>query len=94
MINPDELRVIGRIEEDKGLKDIFVGQRAFFTVDAFGGEEFSGEVESVSPTPHEGDVVFNISDKREEKEFDIKIRYDDSHPEFLDGMSAKVWIYK
>ncbi|MEI6711124.1 MAG: hypothetical protein WCK88_02570 [bacterium] len=35
MFDPTEMRVVGSIEEDKGLQDIKVGQKAIFTVDAF-----------------------------------------------------------
>jgi len=95
MIEPGELRVAARIEEDKGLKDVRVGQKAIFTVDAFGSEQFEGTVESISPTKHEGDVVFNISDKREMQEFEVKIRYDrEQYHRFQNGMSARVWIEK
>lgn len=95
MIDPRELRVVARVEEDKGLKDVHVGQDAEFTVDAYGSQIFEGTVESVSNTSREGDVVFNISDKREEKEFEIKIAYDlEKNPPFQNGMSAKVWIIK
>jgi multidrug resistance efflux pump len=95
MIDPNELRVVARVEEDKGLKDIRVGQKAEFTVDAYGSQRFQGVVESVSGTSREGDVVFNISDKREEKEFEVKIAYNlENNPFFQNGMSAKVWIIK
>ena len=95
MIDPGDLRVVAQVEEDKGLSDIKIGQRAFFTVDAFGSKEFSGIVDEISPTSRSGDVVFNISNTREEKEFNIKIRFDTAHyPELKNGMSAKVWIYK
>jgi multidrug resistance efflux pump len=95
MIDPREMRVVARVEEDKGLKDVSVGQHVRFTVDAYGSEEFQGTVESISQTSREGDVVFNISDKREEKEFEVKIAYDfNQNPSFQNGMSAKVWITK
>ncbi len=95
MIQPSELHVIARLGEGKGLKDVYVGQDVIFTVDAFGSRQFHGTVENVSDTSHEGDVVFNISDKREEKEFEIKIAYDTTaYPELQNGMSAKVWIVK
>jgi multidrug resistance efflux pump len=95
MIEPKELHVIARISEDKGLKDIYEGQDVIFTVDAFGGQQFHGTVENISDTSHEGDVVFNISDKREEKEFEVKIAYDTTaYPQLQNGMSAKVWIVK
>ncbi|MCC7004689.1 HlyD family efflux transporter periplasmic adaptor subunit, partial [Candidatus Nomurabacteria bacterium] len=69
MIDPRELRVVGRVEEDKGLSDIKIGQNVIFTVDAFGSREYEGVVDSVSPTSRESDIVFSISDKREVKEF-------------------------
>lgn len=93
MIDPRELRVIGQLEEDKGLKDVRVGQQATFTVDAFGSRTFYGIVDSVSPTSRESGIVFNISDKRETKSFDIKIRFDiNAYPELKNGMSAKMTI--
>ena len=95
MIKPDDLRVVAQIEEDKGLSEIQVGQRAFFTVDAFGSKKFDGIVDEVSPTSRQGDVVFNISSQRQVNEFNIKIRFDvNKYPELKNGMSAKSWIYK
>ena len=95
MIDPLELRAIGHIEEDKGLKDIREGQRVEFMVDAFGSKKYEGIVESVSATSKSSDIVFSISDKRQEKEFDIKVKFDsNSYPELKQGMSAKMWIYK
>jgi len=95
MIDPTELRVVGSIEEDKGLKDIRVGQRVLFSVDAFGNNVYFGTVDEISPTSNEQDVVFNISDKRALKEFDVKVRFNpDQYPELKNGMSAKMWVYK
>ncbi len=95
MFQPSELRIVARIEEDKGLKDVHVGQQAIFTVDAYGGQQFMGTVENVSQTSRSGDVVFNISDQREEQEYEVKIAYDRAGmPPFLNGMSARVWIVK
>lgn len=95
MIQPDELRVVARIDEDKGLKDIYQGQSAEFTLDAYGSRVFTGTVESVSPTKRANDVVFNISDKRETKQFDVKVRYErEEGVRYQNGMSARVWIIK
>ena len=95
MIKPDDLRVIAQVEEDKGLSEIKVGQRAFFTVDAFGSKKFDGIVDEVSPTSRQSDVVFNISSQRQVSEFNVKIRFDvNKYPELKNGMSAKSWIYK
>ncbi|MDH3353458.1 MAG: HlyD family efflux transporter periplasmic adaptor subunit, partial [Nanoarchaeota archaeon] len=65
MFNPEEFRVIGHIEENKGLVDIKPGQRVVFTVDAFGLKKYEGIVESISPVARRSDIVFSISDKRE-----------------------------
>jgi multidrug resistance efflux pump len=95
MIEPRALRVVARISEDKGLSQVYEGQKVRFTVDAFGSRSYDGTVENVSETSHEGDVVFNISDKREEKEFEVKVAFDtNDHAELQNGMSARVWIIK
>lgn len=95
MIDRSGLRVVVRVAEDKGLKDLRVGQLASFTVDAFGSRRYAGTVDEISPTSREGGLVFSISDKRETREFDVKIRFDaDAHPELKNGMSAKVAVYK
>ena len=95
MIDPEQLRVTGQVEEDKGLKDIKVGQTAIFTVDAFGSKKYSGIVDQINPTADSGDIVFNISNTRQENNFDVKIRFDSNqYPELKNGMSAKLWIYK
>jgi multidrug resistance efflux pump len=95
MIDPSEIRVVATIDENKGLSDIRIGQRAEFTVDAFGSKKYVGVVDEISETSHQSGVVFNISDKREIKQFDVKIRFNiDEYPELKNGMSAKVTIYK
>jgi multidrug resistance efflux pump len=95
MINPKELRIVGHLDEDKGLKNIKVGQQAFFTVDAFGSKKYIGTVDEVSETSRASGVVFSISDKREVKQFDVKVRFNiDDYPELKNGMSAKIWVQK
>lgn len=94
-IDPSALRVVGQVQEDKGLTDIQVGDRAEFTVDAFGSEKFEGVVDEVSPTAQSSDVVFSVSDQREEQNFDVKVRFDTTGlPQLKNGMSAKLWVYK
>jgi multidrug resistance efflux pump len=94
-IDPRTLRVVGQVDEDKGLADIKVGAPARFTVDTFGSTVFDGVVDEVSPSAHAGDIVFNISDQRQVQSFDVKVRFDTrAHPELKNGMSAKLWIYK
>jgi multidrug resistance efflux pump len=95
MYDPHSLRVIGHVQEDKGLSAIHPGQQAVFTVDAYDGRQYSGVVESVASVARQGSIVFSISDKREEKEFDVNVVFDpDIYPELKDGMSAKMWIFK
>jgi multidrug resistance efflux pump len=94
MINPKDLRVVAQVEEDKGLSSVKIGQKVFFTVDAFGSKEYLGVVDEVSPTARSGDIVFNISTARQEQEFNVKIRFNaGEYPELKNGMSAKAWIY-
>jgi hypothetical protein len=95
MIDPSALRVVGQLDEDKGLVDIKVGDAATFTVDAYGGRTFTGVVSEISPTSQTSDVAFSISDKRETRSFDVKVAYDaGKYPQFRNGMSARIWVYK
>ena len=95
LISPAALRVVGHVAENKGLKDIRVGQTVIFKVDAFGGKKYYGLVDEISETARSGDIVFNISDKRQQQEFDVKVRFNiNDYPELKNGMSAKLWIYK
>jgi multidrug resistance efflux pump len=94
MIDPTQLRVVGQVQENEGLDRIKVGDPVTFTVDAFGSQTFSGVVDEVSPTSQESQIVFNISDQREEQNFDVKARFDTSaYPQLKNGMSARMWIY-
>lgn len=95
MVDPTQLRVVGSLDENKGLSDVSVGDPATFTVDAFGSKQYQGIVDEVSPTSQQSDVVFNISSQRPTNEFDIYVRFDPSkYPELKNGMSARIWIYK
>lgn len=95
VVDPAELRVVGEVPEDKGLVDIHVGDPVSFTVDAFGSKKFTGVVELVAPISKNSDVVFNVSNKRQEQNFNIKVNYNaPAHPELKNGMSAKMWVYK
>lgn len=95
MIDPREFRVVGKVDEDKGLNDIKLGQKVMFTVDAFDKKQYFGVVDSIGETSAAQDIVFSISDKREEKPFEVKVKFDiDEYPELKNGMSAKMWVYK
>ncbi|HWP61130.1 MAG TPA: HlyD family secretion protein [Candidatus Paceibacterota bacterium] len=94
MIDPTQLRVVGKIDEDKGLSRIQVGDKVVFTVDAFGGKQYSGVIDEVAPTSEQTQIVFNISDARQEQQFDVKARFDiAAYPELKNGMSARMWVY-
>lgn len=94
MIDPSSLRVVGEIDENKGLSSIKVGDPVKFTVDAFGSKAFTGVVDEVSPTSNQSGIVFNISDQRQIQQFDIKARFDTAaYPELKNGMSARMWIW-
>jgi len=95
MIDPTQLRVVGNLDENKGLSDVQVGDAATFTVDAFGSKVYKGVVDEVSQTSNQSDVVFNISDQRPTNQFAVKVRFDPTlYPELKNGMSAKIWVYK
>ncbi|MDE1919147.1 MAG: HlyD family efflux transporter periplasmic adaptor subunit [Patescibacteria group bacterium] len=94
MIDPTQLRVVGRIDETKGLAQIRIGDPITFTVDAFGSRTFSGVIDEIAPTSNQSGIVFNISDQRQTQQFDVKARFDTSaYPELRNGMSARMWIY-
>lgn len=95
IIKPSDLRILGTIEEDKGLADIEVGQKAVFTADAFGSKEYQGFVEEISSSSKEKGLAFSISDKRATSEFVIKVRFNtEAYPELKNGMSTEIWAYK
>lgn len=95
MIDPTQLRVVGKIDETKGLAQIQVGDSVTFTVDAFGGKSFNGIVDEIAPTSNQSDIVFDISSQRETQQFDIKARFDTSaYPQLKNGMSARMRIYE
>jgi multidrug resistance efflux pump len=91
----DDLRAVGRIDEDNGLSDLRIGQRARVEVDAFGSRDFPGWVEEISALPASQDIRFNISDKREERQYEVKVRFDGKpDPNLRQGMSARIWVEK
>ena len=94
MIDPSQLRVVGSIDENKGLAQVQVGDPVTFTVDAFGGQVFTGVVDEIAPTSNQSGIVFNISSQRETQQFDIKARFDtNAYPQLKNGMSARMQIY-
>jgi len=94
VVNDQQMKVVGQLEETKGLNKIVVGQRATFSVDAFPGKTYEGVVDEVSPVSDDTGVVFNISDQRPIEIFDVKVRFTVAdYPELKSGMSAKITVY-
>ena len=94
VVNVSEMKVVGQIEETKGLSSLKEGQRAIFTVDAFSGKSYEGVVDQISPVSDDQGVLFSISDKRPIKKFDVKVRFNIAdYPELKSGMSAKITVY-
>ncbi len=93
MVDPTQLRVVGHLDEDKGLAAVEVGDTAKFTVDAFGSKEYYGVVDEVGQIS-EGDTTSNIFSQRPTYQFNIYVRFDPArYPELKDGMSARIWVY-
>lgn len=94
VVNIGEMKVVGAVEETKGLADLKSGQRAIFTVDAFPGKTYEGILDQVSPVSNDNGIVFSISDKRPIKKFDVKVRFNArQYPELKSGMSAKITVH-
>lgn len=93
MIDPTQLRVVGRLDEDKGLSAVNVGDVAKFTVDAFGSKEYYGVVDEIGQIA-QGDTTSNIFSQRPTDQFNVYVRFDPArYPELKDGMSARIWVY-
>lgn len=94
MIDPSQMRVVGRIDENKGFTQIQIGDPITFTVDAFDGQTFTGVIDEVAPTSNQSGIVFNISSQRQVQQFDVKARFDTSaYSQLRNGMSARMSIY-
>lgn len=88
------MRVVGSLDETKGLSELKEGQRATFTVDAFPNNIYEGTVDEVSPVSSDTGIAFSISDKRPVKKFNVYVRFDVSkYPELKSGMSAKIRVH-
>jgi multidrug resistance efflux pump len=95
MIDRRQLRLVGSVQEDKGLKDIAPGQKVVFTVDAYPGRQYNGTVESIAESAKQADIVFSISDQRQERDFEVTAVFDvEAYQELKNGMSAKMWVYR
>lgn len=94
IVHPQDFRVVGTLDENKGLKDVRAGQVASFTVDAFPGQTFWGYVDEVSLTANQTNAAFSISSERPTQQFDVYVRFDtEKYSQLKNGMSAKLTVY-
>lgn len=94
LINTDEMRIDGTIDENKGLNLIKVGQVVSFTIDAIPGKNFWGYVDEISQSAKQTGATFSISSERPTQQFEVFARFDaNSYPEIKNGMSAKMTVY-
>jgi multidrug resistance efflux pump len=95
LIDRDDLRAVGLVDEDGGLSDLRLGQRATIALDAFPDRTFTGYVEEISRRPSDQAVNFAISDRDEARQYEVKVRLDGS-PDFelRQGLSATVEVTK
>lgn len=94
LINTQDERVAGTIDENKGLSGIQVGQIVSFTVDALPGKVFWGYVDEISPTAKQTQMAFSISSERPTQQFVVYAKFDaNAYPEIKNGMSAKLAVY-
>lgn len=90
-----KLRAAGLVDEDSGLAELRIGQRAIVKVDAFGGREFPGTVEEISDSPRRAGIAFSISNKDEVRQYEVKVVFDGvPYPGLKQGMSADIEVEK
>lgn len=94
MIKPQDLRVVGTIDENKGLDQLKIGQVITFTVDAYPEKTFWGYVDEIGPTAKQTQVAFSISSERPTQQYQVYARFDAvSYPQIKNGMSAKMTVF-
>lgn len=94
LIDTSQIRVVGTIDENKGLDELQVGQVSSFTVDAYPGKTFWGYVDQISPTAKQTQLAFSISSERPTQQFQAYIRFPAAkYPQLKNGMSAKLTIF-
>lgn len=94
MIRPVNMRVVGTIDENKGLNDIRVGQAVSFTIDALPDHTYWGYVDEISPSAKAAAFSFASSTERATQQFIVYAKFDSAkYPDIKNGMSAKMVIY-
>lgn len=94
MIRPVNLRVVGTIDENKGLNEMRVGQTVSFTVDALPGNTYWGYIDEISPSANVPVFSFSSSSERPTQQFTVYAKFNvASYPNIKNGMSAKMVVY-
>ena len=94
MIDTNEMRIDGTIDENKGLNQIKVGQVVSFSIDAIAGKTFWGYVDEIAQSAKQTGATFSISSERPTQQFEVYARFDaKKYPEIKNGMSAKMIIF-
>jgi multidrug resistance efflux pump len=94
MIRPVNMRVTGTIDEDKGLKNLRVGQVVSFTVDALPGKSYWGYIDEISPSAVAPAFAFSTSTERPTQQFTVYAKFNAAaYPDLKNGMSAKMTVY-
>jgi multidrug resistance efflux pump len=88
------MRVVGTIDENKGLNNIQVGQAVSFTIDALPGSTYWGYVDEISPSAKAAAFSFASSTERATQQFIVYAKFDSAnYPNIKNGMSAKMVVY-
>jgi multidrug resistance efflux pump len=94
MIRPINIRVVGTIDENKGLNNLKVGQVVSFTVDALPGKTYWGYVDEISPSALTPAFSLSSSTERATQQFSVSAKFNaTSYPDIKNGMSAKMVVY-
>lgn len=94
LINAQDMRIAGTIDENKGLSDIKVGQVVSFTVDALPGKVFWGYIDEISPSAKSTQNAFSISSERPTQQFVVYAKFNaKAYPAIKNGMSAKITVF-
>ncbi len=93
-INLNDIKIVGTIDENKGLNQIKIGQPVSFTVDAYPNKTYFGYVDEIAPSAKQTSLAFSISSERPTQQFEVFVRYNPyKYPEIKNGMSAKINVF-
>ena len=94
LIRPVNMRVVGTIDENKGLNGIHVGQVISFTIDALPGNNYWGYIDEISPSAVAPAFSFSTSTERSVQQFTVYAKFNSVlYPAIKNGMSAKMVVY-